>query len=659
MNNKASRFSFRILILDFIFLTISFFALNYYKRGTLILSPNYYIKLLIAFYCIWFCVSLLIKKFRIDSYYHCRDALLLIVKSAVFYAYLVSLMVVIIGLPAFSRIHIFGTCVLLFFLNLMAFALFYLSSTQKFIKTEFKRQDSKTKLSTDFAVILILADFFIITVLFYGINYIKRGTFILSDGYEKLLLIIYGLWFVTALVTRKFDKRNFQSYIFAIAPCAKAVVLMTLTMSVFIFAFRLFFFSRGQIFGSFLLLFLCEAVLYYAYYNWAQNGRRKKDIESIDEVKAVLEQHALSPEGKDRDTLPGFIEPVKDRLKDKDLSSYPWLFDFINQSIDLLKIDKSATACLSTRDMYNVQTIEDSSLRLFINLHKVNDTRWLNRYFLEIFRKLDVGGYFVSKANTTFTHRRWFFDNYPKYFAEIFYTLHLILFRVLPKLPGVKKMYLAITDGTNRTISRGEVLGRLCFCGFEIVAESEIDYHSYFIARKVKTPSADTSPTYGPLVKLKRTGFNGRVITVYKFRTMHPYAEYLQDHMFKENKLREGGKIDDDYRLTGWGRFMRRTWLDELPMIYNWLRGEVKLFGVRPLSMQYLSLYTDELKEMRNRIKPGLIPPFYADLPKTLAEICDSEKRYIEAYLEKPLRTQWVYFWKVFSNIVIKGIRSN
>jgi hypothetical protein len=75
--------------------------------------------------------------------------------------------------------------------------------------------------------------------------------------------------------------------------------------------------------------------------------------------------------------------------------------------------------------------------------------------------------------------------------------------------------------------------------------------------------------------------------------------------------------------------------------------------------MQYLSLYTDELKEMRKKIKPGLIPPYYADLPKTLAEICDSEKRYIEAYIEKPVKTQWIYFWKTFSNIIIKGARSN
>jgi hypothetical protein len=303
--------------------------------------------------------------------------------------------------------------------------------------------------------------------------------------------------------------------------------------------------------------------------------------------------------------------------------------------------------------------MDDSCLHLLINLHKVNNIRSLNRYFLEIHKKLKVGGYFIGRANTIFTHKRWFFDNYPKYFAEFFLALHFFLFRTLPTLPGIKKIYFAITDGTNRTISGAEVLGRLCFCGFEIIAEKEIDYNSYFIARKVKTPSADTSPSYGPLIKMKRTGLNGNMITVYKFRTMYPYAEFLQDHVFQKNNLMAGGKIADDFRLTELGKFMRKTWLDELPMVYNWLRGEVKLFGVRPLSMQYLSLYTDELKEMRKKIKPGLIPPYYADLPKTLAEICDSEKRYIEAYIEKPVKTQWTYFWRTFSNIIIKGARSN
>jgi len=103
---------------------------------------------------------------------------------------------------------------------------------------------------------------------------------------------------------------------------------------------------------------------------------------------------------------------------------------------------------------------------------------------------------------------------------------------------------------------------------------------------------------------------------------------------------------------------MRRTWLDELPMLYNWIRGELNLVGVRPLSYQYFDLYPRDLQKLRKSVKPGLVPPFYADMPKTFDEICESEKRYIQAYLTHPVRTQWGYFWKAVYNIVLKGARS-
>jgi hypothetical protein len=254
--------------------------------------------------------------------------------------------------------------------------------------------------------------------------------------------------------------------------------------------------------------------------------------------------------------------------------------------------------------------------------------------------------------------RRHFFEKYPKYFSHLFYFIRFIFKRVFPKLPVTKKVYFAITKGKNRAISRAETLGRLCFCGFNIVREKEIGDDLYFIVQKGKTPSMSENPSYGPLVKFNRLGPNGTVINAYKFRTMHPYSEYLQDYIYQKNSLQQGGKFQDDFRVTTIGKFMRRVWLDELPMLYNWLKGELQLVGVRPLSMQYASLYHTELQEMRNKIKPGLIPPFFADRPQTFDEICESERCYIEAYLAHPLKTQWIYFWKAVYNIVVKGARS-
>jgi len=98
--------------------------------------------------------------------------------------------------------------------------------------------------------------------------------------------------------------------------------------------------------------------------------------------------------------------------------------------------------------------------------------------------------------------------------------------------------------------------------------------------------------------------------------------------------------------VTSWGRFLRRHWLDELPGLWNWVRGYVKLAGIRPLSRHYFSLYSPELQQKRIRYKPGLIPPFYYDLPETPDEIQASEMRYLEQYEKAPLRTDFRYFWK-------------
>lgn len=116
-----------------------------------------------------------------------------------------------------------------------------------------------------------------------------------------------------------------------------------------------------------------------------------------------------------------------------------------------------------------------------------------------------------------------------------------------------------------------------------------------------------------------------------------------------------GGKIAGDYRVNAAGRFLRKTWLDELPMLINWMKGDLKLVGVRPLSSHYFSLYSEELRALRIRTKPGLIPPFYADMPGTLDEIQESERRYLEQYLRSPFLTDWRYFWKAFPQYSVPG----
>jgi lipopolysaccharide/colanic/teichoic acid biosynthesis glycosyltransferase len=180
----------------------------------------------------------------------------------------------------------------------------------------------------------------------------------------------------------------------------------------------------------------------------------------------------------------------------------------------------------------------------------------------------------------------------------------------------------------------------------------------YFSCRKVKEPFFDRNPSYGLLFKMKRIGKEGKIINVYKVRTMHPYAEYLQEYIYNRNNLDEGGKFKDDFRITYWGKIFRKFWIDELPMLLNWLKGDLKLVGLRPLSIHYLGLYNPDFKERRLKYKPGLIPPYYVDLPKTMEEIILSEEKYLNSYEKHPLRTDIKYFFHVFFNIIFKNVRS-
>jgi len=166
------------------------------------------------------------------------------------------------------------------------------------------------------------------------------------------------------------------------------------------------------------------------------------------------------------------------------------------------------------------------------------------------------------------------------------------------------------------------------------------------------------NPTYGPFVKLYRVGKGGKMIKVYKLRTMHPYSEYLQDYVYQKNRLEEGGKFKDDFRISTTGKIFRTFWLDELPMIINVLKGDMKIVGVRPISKQYFDLYREELQQKRIGYKPGLVPPFYADMPKTIEEIQDSEMRYFVLYDANPIRTDVAYFFRAFNNIIFKKARS-
>ena len=91
----------------------------------------------------------------------------------------------------------------------------------------------------------------------------------------------------------------------------------------------------------------------------------------------------------------------------------------------------------------------------------------------------------------------------------------------------------------------------------------------------------------------KRVGKDGKIFDLYKFRTM------------TDQRGEDGNLLPDDQRLTSFGKKLRSTSLDELPELFNILKGDMALIGPRPLLVKYLPLYNDE-QARRHEVRPGL-----------------------------------------------------
>ena len=306
---------------------------------------------------------------------------------------------------------------------------------------------------------------------------------------------------------------------------------------------------------------------------------------------------------------------------------------------------------------YRLERRHPKLLYIMRPLHTIEE---LDAFLYAANNALDDGTIVCCHTMTSSLKRKLTEQRFPWGIRHIVCLWDYLWHRVCPKLRLTSDFYFLLTNGKNRSFHRVEILGRLSRAGFDVIDEQFRQGEFFVTVRKSRQPVADTAPNGSPIIHLRRIGLDGKEIVVHKFRTMYTYSEYIQSYIFEHQNLQSGGKFRDDYRINFWGRLFRRLWLDELPMVWNLIRGDIKLVGVRPLSRHYFSLYTPEMQALRTRTKPGLLPPFYYDRhsPETLDEVQASERRYLEAYLEKPFATDWRYFWGIVGNIVLHRKRS-
>lgn len=474
----------------------------------------------------------------------------------------------------------------------------------------------------------------------------------MSNRYMVGFGVMLGLWIISSFYFGKYSISRKENPKFLIRNIIVPNLVAMAFVAFIIYAFNTTFFSRMMVFGTVGLATLVELMVFSLYtYLMASpvydassaflvqpptlSDRRKM------EDAVVHSDNHVDPEV--------MMEAITEECGEKAAR-------FISSHVTLTD---SATLITSTITRFNILRQANNKFDTIVNVRRVNDLRYVNRFFEAVNHKLPDQGKFIGCAETADMRMKRILRKYPPVLNWMVYIVDYIIKRIFPKFYPTRGIYFFLTRGNNRVMTRAEILGRLYSCGFELVEETYVNGHYFFVMKRVKEPAFDPNASYGPFIRLRRVGKGGKIIKVYKLRTMFPYAEYLQDFVHQQNNLDKGGKFKNDFRVARSRAFLRKLWLDELPMLINLLKGELKIVGVRPLSEHYFSLYSKELQEKRVKNRPGLIPPYYADMPVTLEEIQESELRYLEAYNRRPLRTQLRYFFTAFYNIICRRARSS
>lgn len=464
--------------------------------------------------------------------------------------------------------------------------------------------------------------------------------------YSIPLLIFIASWVLISYFLERYRKTMNYSFFKSISKLIGAFLLVAVVFGGIIFIQPQSPYSENILITILIGVFLTEYLFIFFYFAFRYATQYEAEtLEHRDRVgEKPLVTHRLSNDA------------IYERSKRIEEFAGNKVLKFCEKNCDLFDSGAfvmTGTACCEE----NGNSAEE--FNTIIQLKRLNKIRGINDMFVRISEKLQNNGTLVCCYKSQSTIKKKIFKKYPRLIAHVYYFFHFLIHRLFPKVFFTHRLYYDLTDGRDRSLSKTEVLGRLIYCGFKIERVAKVGDDHYVFARRVHNPEPQTQRYYGALIKLKRYGANGKLFNVYKFRTMHPYAEFLQDYVYEQNSLAEGGKFKHDIRVSTVGRFMRKYWIDELPMLFNVLFGDMKLVGVRPLSMQYFKLYSEELQQLRIRHKPGLLPPFYAHMPKTLEEIENSEKTYLlECEKNGTGITDVKYFFLILKNIIFGKARS-
>jgi lipopolysaccharide/colanic/teichoic acid biosynthesis glycosyltransferase len=370
------------------------------------------------------------------------------------------------------------------------------------------------------------------------------------------------------------------------------------------------------------------------------------DIDNGERIAQVKRRNLLKRKGyytapiiQDKEYLKNVIS--KDAGRD--------VYKFISDHVD---ISNERTILLTSKNNTAYENTNEEEISTIINLQPVNKHKDLNSYFKSINTLLPAGGIYFGCVESYSDRREKIILSFHPSLVRLIWALDFVFNRVLPKLPVTKHIFKFFRKNRISVISKTETLGRLCYEGFDIINVEKIYKLTYFAVVKKAEPKYAKIPSSGLLFKMKRVSKEGKIIGVYKIRTMHLYSEYLHKYIVENNGYNRIGKPNEDFRLAKWGKVIRRLYLDEMPQLINVIKGDLNIVGVRPISRFGFEALPEDLQKERIKYKPGCIPPNVALGITGFQGVIKAEKIYLRQMKKNALLTNIKYFLAALYNIM-------
>ncbi|HXC06514.1 MAG TPA: sugar transferase [Bacteroidia bacterium] len=325
---------------------------------------------------------------------------------------------------------------------------------------------------------------------------------------------------------------------------------------------------------------------------------------------------------------------------------------FVTEQIDL---QKKGVLILGKAKSILSDGTNTGQIRSLVDLNLLNKRRGnLDVFLKDIYTRLPDAGIYIGCLESNSIRKEKIFRAYPTPLARICWTLDFLFNRVLPKLALTRGLYRLLCYRRPHYLSKAEALGRLSYAGFEIIGHELIQHRFYFSVIRVEKSLLTSKPSLGLLFKMPRVSKGGKIVGIYKIRSMHPYSEFLQNYVVKMNGYNEVGKPNRDFRLTRWGKVFRKLHLDELPQLLNVLKGDLHIIGVRPLSKFGFEALPPDLQAERILYKPGCIPPNVALGLTGFKGVIQAERIYLADHRKYGSIVRVRYFWLAIYHLLLR-----